>query len=195
MAQRAESTVAPEDPAERRLVVVCGVPGTGKTTVARHLGDAVGADIVRTDVVRTERFPSPTYTNAETREVYEAVLDRGRRTLADGRSAVLDGTFRKRRARDRAGAVAAAADVPCDFVKVECAEAVLRERIRARTDDESEADFSDHLALKTEFEALTRPHVTIDNSGSLAATKRQLRDRMLAPTDPARELALDGGRL
>ncbi|MCF2241345.1 AAA family ATPase, partial [Halobacterium salinarum] len=48
--------------AEQRLVVVCGLPGTGKTTVSGHAAETLDAELLRTDVVRTDLFPEPDYT-------------------------------------------------------------------------------------------------------------------------------------
>ncbi|MFB6177910.1 MAG: AAA family ATPase, partial [Halobaculum sp.] len=52
------------------LVVVCGPPGVGKTTVASEAADQVDGTVLRTDVVRKDLFPEPTYDEAETEAVY-----------------------------------------------------------------------------------------------------------------------------
>lgn len=67
-----------------RLVVVCGLPGTGKTTVATEVADRVGGRLLRTDVVRKDLVDDPDYTDAETRRVYDELLDRAERTLGRG---------------------------------------------------------------------------------------------------------------
>jgi hypothetical protein len=52
------------------LVVVCGLPGVGKTTVAGMVADRFGAETLRTDVVREELIAEPTYTDEERDAVY-----------------------------------------------------------------------------------------------------------------------------
>jgi len=159
---------------ERMLVVVCGVPGVGKTTVARTIADRLDGTLLRTDVVRKEILPDPEYTEEETRMVYRELLDRGREAIERGETIVLDGTFRTERFRDRAAGVADHLNVAFRLVKVDCPPTVVRDRIAQREDDESDADFEIHVKYREQFEPLDRDHVTIHNGGDLERTRRQV---------------------
>lgn len=149
------------------LTIVCGLPGVGKTTTAREVATREGATVIRSDVVRKDIVDDPTYTSAETERVYEAVIDRARETLPN--PVVLDATFRRKRHRDMAVALAEQLGVTYRFVKVECAEHVVRRRIQNRTDDESDADWS--VYQEVEFEPLTRDAEIVDNTPEQDAPK------------------------
>ncbi|WP_085256347.1 bifunctional aminoglycoside phosphotransferase/ATP-binding protein [Mycobacterium saskatchewanense] len=97
-----------------RLALVGGNPGTGKSTVARALAERVGAQVISTDDVRRELrdagviggdagvLDSGLYSPNNVATVYEAVLHRAGRLLADGRSVILDGTWHDPRNRAEA---------------------------------------------------------------------------------------------
>ncbi|WP_232702909.1 AAA family ATPase [Halobacterium wangiae] len=156
------------------LVVVCGLPGAGKTTVSEHAADALDGRLLRTDVVRKELFPDPDYTPEERAAVYEELFDRATETLRQRRSVVLDGTFTYREHRGDARRTAQAVGVPLSLVKVACDEDVVRERIRARTGDASDADFEIHKQYREEFEPIAGPFARVDNSGRLDETLEQV---------------------
>ncbi|SFR59309.1 AAA family ATPase [Halogeometricum limi] len=158
------------------LVAVCGLPGVGKTAVSERVADRLDARLVRTDVVRKELFADPEYTSAERRAVYDELFARGRAAVRDGTDAVLDATFRKREDRARAEDVAEAAASSFRIVRVRCDESVVRERIRAREDDESDADFDIYLRFRDRFESVERDHAVVDNSADLEATRRRIAD-------------------
>ena len=158
------------------LVVVCGLPGAGKSTVSRRVAERLDGHLVRTDVVRKELFPEPSYTSVESRATYDEVLARARTRVEAGDPVVLDGTFRRRTLRNRVAAVADDADVPLRLVRVACEESVVRERLAARVDDESDADVAVYELLKAEFEPIRRSHSVVDNSGSLDATATRVDD-------------------
>lgn len=42
------------------LIIVCGLPGTGKSTLAKHLSSDLGGEVLRTDIIRRELFKSAT---------------------------------------------------------------------------------------------------------------------------------------
>jgi predicted kinase len=165
------------------LVVVCGLPGVGKTTVARTIADRLGARLVRTDVVRKDLFPDPEYTDAEERAVYTELLQRGGEALDEGRPAVLDGTFHDASYREHASDLAAEYDASIRFVHVVCEEATVEKRIRAREGDESDATFAIHQRFRALFDPLERRHVTVDNSGDEAATLEQVRQAFAAEVE------------
>lgn len=156
------------------LVVVCGLPGVGKSRVARTIGDCLPARVYRTDEVRAEMFPEATYDRAETERVYAEVLERALAAVDAGERAVLDGTYREE--RFRRAVVEAAGDRGVDplFLKVECPEPVARERIAARTDDASDAGVADYYRIREAFDPLSRPHVTVDNSGDWEGTRERV---------------------
>ncbi|MFB6118310.1 AAA family ATPase [Halosegnis sp.] len=155
------------------LVAVCGLPGTGKTTVAAEIATRLDAAHLRTDVLRKELFADPTYDDAETATVYERLFDRAQSRLAE-ESVVLDATFPTAEARADARAAAADAGARFRLVHVECADGVVRERIRARSDDASDADVAVYEQFRTTYEPVADPDLVVDNSGDLAETRAQL---------------------
>lgn len=157
-----------------RIVVVCGLPGAGKTTVAEHAAGLLDADRFRTDVVRKDLFSDPEYTDAEMRAVYEELFERAAAVVRGGRSAVLDGTFQHSDLRDEVQSLGDTLGVPVTFVKVDCESDVVRERIRARSDDASDADFEIYRQYRETFDAVEREHAVVDNSGDLDTTRTQV---------------------
>jgi hypothetical protein len=158
------------------LYAVCGLPGVGKTTVSSHLAERTGHDLLRSDVVRADVVADPDYTEAEIRRVYDELFARARERLRSDGGVVLDATFNRVAYRDRAADVAAEFDRRARFVKVTCDPSVVRERIAAREDDASDADFAVYREHREAFEPLERPHAVVDNSGEVAATHRQVAD-------------------
>jgi predicted kinase len=161
-----------------RLFVVCGLPGVGKTTVSETIAERTDGRLLRTDVVRKDLYDDPEYTPEETERVYAELLDRAERHLADGRTVVVDGTFRSRPFRERAVDRARDVGVNLRFVKVECEEGTVRERIRRRNGDHSDADFEIHQLFRETYDPLSVDHATVDNSGDRARTREQV-ERLL----------------
>lgn len=76
-----------------RLVLFCGIPGSGKTTVATLVADRLGHSVfVQTDKIRS-MLDSPRYTSAESKFVYRSLLVVAREALLAGYDVLLEGTF------------------------------------------------------------------------------------------------------
>lgn len=163
------------------LVVYCGLPGVGKSTVSAYTAEQLGATRYRSDEVRKDLFEEPSYTSAETRATYDELLERARAELEAGRDVVVDATFRERRERDRAETVAVEADATAQFVHVTCPSEIVVDRLHDRTDDPSDADLEVYREHRDSFDPFERDHVTIDNGGSLAETRRQVDRCVLEP--------------
>ena len=125
---------------EGRLVAVGGAVGSGKTTVANALADALGGVSISSDRVRkhtlgleaSQRAPASAYEASERRRIYGAILDRAEATLESGRTVILDATFGCAALRDRVLSLARRCDVPSFFVEVRCQPDVARRRLAQR---------------------------------------------------------------
>jgi len=123
------------------VLVVGGLAGTGKTTLAAAVADVLGAELLRTDVMRQELFGSGPHAaqvdggiySPEARErVYVEMFHRAAALHADRISIVLDGTFSTLEAFRRAQQVVA--DSRSVFFAIECVcrPEVAHERISRR---------------------------------------------------------------
>lgn len=140
--------VAPPRPL---LVAVGGLPGTGKTTVARaaaaDIGGVVGAIHWRSDVIRkqlagvseTTRLPSDSYTKEASDRVYGEMLRRAGETLAAGHPVILDATFTTEGERQAVEELARDRGVPFFGYWLEAPEGELRRRLAVRVGDASDA--------------------------------------------------------
>lgn len=140
------------EPQAARLVAIGGASGTGKSTVARAIGGAVGAApgarILRSDVLRKRlagvtahtRLPRSAYTPEAGARVYGEMERLAAQCLHGQMSAIADAVFG--RADQRAGVESVARQEECEFsgIWLELPEKVRISRIDARGPDASDAD-------------------------------------------------------
>jgi hypothetical protein len=138
-------------PGARVLVVMTGLSGSGKSTVALELAQQLGGLRVRSDVERKrlfgfaprDRTARDVYTAEATVRTYDRMAQVARATLLAGVPAVVDGAFLKRVERDRFRALARELGARFTLVSCEAPVDVLRARVAARHRagrDASEAD-------------------------------------------------------
>ncbi|MCP3401497.1 bifunctional aminoglycoside phosphotransferase/ATP-binding protein [Bradyrhizobium sp. CCGB20] len=174
-------------PPAPRLIAVGGLSGTGKSVLARALAAAVlpqpGAVVLRSDIIRkqlfqvghTERLPSSTYRPEVTAQVYDMLVQRARRVLAQGHSAVVDAVFAREFERDQLAALARACGVPLSGLFLVADLATRQARIGSRRGDASDA--TQEVAAQQEHYNIG--HVgwaTIDASGTPEQTLQRCRD-------------------
>lgn len=158
-----------------KLIIVAGLPGSGKTTAAKIIGDYAGAVVLRTDEIRKKLFYSPAYTPNENQQVYDELMCQADTKLAQHRPVVLDATFHRRQNRDRAINVAQKYNASVQMVEIICPdEAKLVDHLSHRTRDASDADFQIYQGYKNISEPIEGPHITIDNTGTLDDLKRKV---------------------
>jgi aminoglycoside phosphotransferase family enzyme/predicted kinase len=149
------------------LVLVGGVVGTGKSTVAAELADALSGVVVSSDRVRKRLLGAPAtarvggawrtgaYSAEQTDRTYDGLLTRARPVLESGRVAIVDATWSRRAHREAALRLGEELGVAAAFVEVRCAADVARERLARRAaagTDASDAGPEHHAESARAFE-------------------------------------------
>jgi predicted kinase len=142
------AAIAPLPP---RLFITHGLPGSGKTFRSQQLLEREGAIRLRSDVERKRLFGLrmlqdsraagvDLYSADATERTYAHLLETAGAALEAGWPVVLDAAFLRRAERDRARALATRMMVPFLILHCEAPMQSLRERLKARRGDASEAD-------------------------------------------------------
>lgn len=128
-------------PARPSLLIAHGFSGSGKSTVARMLVDAIDAVQLRSDVERKRMFGIPVCSHSAggalyqadvTRQTYARLLDLAREVIESGMNLIVDATFLHAEQRQPFRELAAALGVPFGILDVRASEASMRARITER---------------------------------------------------------------
>lgn len=142
------------------LILIAGLPGTGKSSVARAFVQRYGGVHINSDLLRNDMGLRGHYGSDDKKLVYQAMLAHTRKALLEGQIAVVDSTFILESTRTPFEEVARACQVAFFWVEMHASEDSLRERLmRPRSD--SEADFSVFLSLRAQHEPIDRPHLEL----------------------------------
>lgn len=167
-------------PGERPCVVLLGgLPGTGKSTLGRFLAESAGFTQLRSDLVRKEIARSGgIYSPERTERTYAELLSRGEELLWHGGRVLIDANFRADWQRQLFFDAARRWAVPILFVHCQADRAVIRARLQQRRGDASDADWSIFEQLAQTWEpvapALQPITRTLDTSGPIEQNKANL---------------------
>jgi uncharacterized protein len=163
------------------MLITCGLVATGKSTVARMLGDLTGFQVLSSDVVRkglahvspTERaaegYRKKIYSDSFTRLTYQALLEKAEQCLKAGKGVIVDATFGDR--QHRRLFLNRAADIGTRIFFIECRapEEEIFRRLKEReqrVDEISDATWQIYLRQRDQFAPLVeipdRLHLTVN---------------------------------
>ena len=150
------------------LIVVFGLSGTGKSTLARALAEKLLANYYNSDIVRKklldippeehhyEPFGQGIYSEEMTLKTYQALADYAIQDLKQGRDVVVDATYRSRKYRQLILTKAKQRQVKLLFVQCVAPDEVVKERFEERaqkTGEPSDGRWEIYVKQKEVFEA------------------------------------------
>lgn len=151
------------------LILLSGLPASGKSWLAEHLAEPLAAELHQSDVRRREMFAVPTgyrhrgpydagmYSPEAKQRVYGSLLADARRCLEAGTRVIIDGSFVQAVWRAPFAELARELGAPFVFVEVTAPERVVKERIDRRVEDTSQpsdADWNVYVKLRDQREPL-----------------------------------------
>ncbi len=143
----------------KKVVVIFGLSGSGKSFLSRILHEEFGYEWFRSDVIRKELagkdphesaradFGKGIYTQDMTKRVYQEMVERAKSLVSKGKRVVLDATFLKRWQRD----LVRRNFKDALFILATADEEEIKRRLSSRK-DVSDADFSIYLKQKEVME-------------------------------------------
>ncbi|MFP4259057.1 MAG: AAA family ATPase [Desulfovermiculus sp.] len=168
------------------LIILCGLMGTGKSEVARSLSRQLGAEVLRSDVVRKalhgldpqqkqlNDYGQGLYSGEATQATYQALGEQAGELLKQGRSVILDASFGRREHRELACALAKELNLRCILLECVCPDDVLVQRLEKRlatSADASDGRTSLLKSQKADFQPVTEldpsQHVVLDTAHDL----------------------------
>lgn len=161
------------------IVIICGLPGVGKTTLAKDLAPLLNAVVLSTDKIRKELILHPTYSKQERRLIYDVMLLLAKYLHDAGINCILDATFNRERSRREVKNKLALDPSQFHIVECVCPEDVVLARLRARKGDYSDADVSVYRKMKKVYEPVREEHITAGMAKDPKNNSKDIADKIL----------------
>ena len=167
------------------LILMAGLPGTGKSTISRALAHELRGTVINKDEVRAALFsPRDIEYSTEQDEFCMRVMLKVAGYIfrkEPSRSIFLDGrTFSRRYQLDRATGFSRAIGQPWRILECVCQDETARQRLGSDcSHPAANRDFNLYLEVKARFEEITLPKTVIDTDQPLETCLRLAKSALL----------------
>lgn len=126
------------------VVVVFGVIGTGKSTIAKALSEELSFDVITSDIVRKrisgipkyerkfEGYSTGIYSSDVTEKTYSEIFDSAEDVIENGKSVIIDASFSKKKWRDRLIERITKMNSSLYFIQTEAPKNLIEQRLLSR---------------------------------------------------------------
>lgn len=126
------------------IILTAGLMGSGKSYQAKKLAERLGAEIIRTDILRKdlfnikpaerhyENFGAGIYSDDISNRVYKKALELTEQSINAGRAVIIDASFKRRDQRQKAMALANNLHVPFYILECVCPDGIAKKRLEKR---------------------------------------------------------------
>ena len=161
------------------LVLVAGLPASGKTWFAAALAEKLNAVHVNSDALRTELGLRGSYDTSSKQAVYDAMLAKGDAALQAGQPVVVDSTFFREPLRQPWLDLAEKHSAPFFLIEIRAPEAVIFQRLQQKRED-SEANWNVYQMLKENWELIRQPYLVLNSHVLKISEMVELAEQYLA---------------
>ncbi|MEA1958534.1 MAG: ATP-binding protein [Chloroflexota bacterium] len=159
----------PEPAAKPVIIVVSGLPYSGKSYFCRQLAGRLPLPIIESDAMRQTLSPTPDYSKGENDRLFRACHNLIDSLLRRGVSAIFDATNLMERHREQLYRIAGRTGARLIVVRVEAPPEVIRQRLAMRQEgldpnDKSEADWETYERMRANAQRINRNHFAVDTS-------------------------------
>lgn len=146
------------------IIIICGLPGVGKSTLAKSLAPMINATVLSSDRIRKEIFPNPTYSPFERKLVYDIMTTIARYLNDAGMNCILDATFNRENSRMEIKKSLGLDDRQFRIIECVCPKEVALSRLESRRDDYSDATATVYYNMQRIYEPVKALHITVDTT-------------------------------
>ena len=140
------------------IVIVFGLPGSGKSYFAKRVAQMLSATYIGSDAVRKDMFPFPSYTEEEKKEIYAEMMRRSTEAKYL-KEVVVDATFSDFETREKfLGQAKKITDVY--IIEIRADEDIIKQRLALPRQD-SDADFEVYKKIKSAWQPLMEEHLVL----------------------------------
>jgi len=132
------------EPLKPFVVIVCGLTGSGKSSLARELGDRLGMPVINSDSVRKTiagksgrvavLFNEGIYSLMMTEKTYAMMAKEAEKQILSGTGAILDATFLNKTHREKIARLADKHKIPLFVIHCVAFEGTIRKRLAQRAE-------------------------------------------------------------
>lgn len=175
------------------LILTAGLMGSGKSYQARKLAARLGAEIIRTDILRKELFDmKPTerhyedfgkgiYSDDVSRLIYDKTYELAEQKIKQGKSVIIDASFKKNAERQKAIEMARNLSVRFYILECVCPDEVTQKRLEKRVlekDNDSDGRWELFQKQKKDFDKINEVpadyYFKIDTSANPEVNRQEI---------------------
>jgi predicted kinase len=142
------------------IIMVMGLPGSGKSFFSRRLADTLGASYIGSDELRNKMGLMGNYQMSFKHRVYQEMIRAAEAVIKNNGEVVLDATFFLKETRNKVEELCHRYGTKLIPILVEAEENIIGERLSKPRRD-SEADFQVYRQIKESFEPLSGSYLSL----------------------------------
>jgi predicted kinase len=169
----------PEKVVRPVIILVSGLPGTGKSFFCKKLAERAPLLILESDHLRKILFASPDYSREESTRLFNACHSLIDELLREGVSIIFDATNLSEKHRERIYNIADKNGAKLVIVEVRAPAEIVYQRLHNRekgldTQNESDADRKVYKRMKDTVERIRRNYLVVDTSRDISPVIKKI---------------------